>query len=276
MSLSPIVKWVGGKRQLLDRILPLIPKDAAFYCEPFVGGGAVLFALQPERGWINDINPELMLVYQVIREDVEGLIRALSRFRNDAACFYAVRDWDRDPAAYSARPAVEKAARLVYLNKTCYNGLYRVNNAGEFNAPFGKYRNPNIVNADALRSVSVYFRRANLKMTSTDFEAVLSALPEGAFVYLDPPYDPVSDTAHFTGYAPGGFSRQEQIRLRKCCDALDRRGIRFLLSNSATDFIREQYDAYEQIPVQAKRSVNSNASRRGDVPELLVRNFSVP
>ncbi len=274
MNPVPVLKWVGGKRQLLHAIAPLIPRDVSFYCEPFVGGGAVLFHVQPKSAWINDINEDLIRVYRVIQEDVEGLIRELSQYENTPECFYAVRDWDRDRDAYARRPEVQKAARILYLNKTCYNGLYRVNNAGEFNSPFGHYRNPNIVNGAVLRSVSAYFRRAEIRMTSLNFEEVLPQIPGGAFVYLDPPYDPVSETSNFTGYARGGFSREQQIRLRQCCDDLHRRGIRFLLSNSATDFIREQYAAYPITTVQAKRAVNSDPSRRGDVEEVLVRNYA--
>ena len=161
----------------------------------------------------------------------------------------------------------------LYLNKTCFNGLYRVNNAGEFNSPFGNYRNPNIVNAPVLRAVSAYFNTADISMTTVDYEDVLKTLPKGAFVYLDPPYDPVSETSSFTGYSKCGFTRADQIRLRKCCDELSVRGIKFMLSNSATGFIMEQYAAYNITVVQAKRAVNAIASKRGDVDEVVVRNY---
>jgi len=271
--ITPVLKWAGGKRQLLDVLTPLLPNTVTTYCEPFVGGGALLFDLQPKTAYINDINDEVIRVYEVIRRDVEALITALQQFKNEAGYFYSVRDWDRDKAVYAALSDVEKAARILYLNKTCYNGLFRVNSAGEFNAPFGNYRNPNIVNAPALRAVSAYLNSAAVHLTSVDYAEVLRLLPKGAFVYLDPPYDPVSDTASFTGYAKGGFSRDEQIRLRECCDELDRRGLQFLLSNSATDFIKEQYAAYHITIVQARRAVNSNAAKRGAVDELLVRNY---
>ena len=148
-----------------------------------------------------------------------------------------------------------------------------MNNAGEFNSPFGHYSNPNIVNAPTLRAVSLYLKSENIFLSSGDYEQVLTTLPRGAFVYLDPPYDPVSDTASFTGYSKHGFSRDEQIRLRKCCDALTGRGIKFMLSNSSTDFIREQYSSYKIITVQAKRSINSDATKRGDVEEVVVCNY---
>ena len=270
---APVLKWVGGKRQLLETFKPLLPKKITTYCEPFVGGGALLFHLQPKTAYINDVNPELICVYTTIKENVEELIDELEHFENTAEQFYEVRDWDRDRDFYATLSNVKRAARVLYLNKTCYNGLYRVNNAGEFNSPFGNYRNPNIVNAPVLRAVSAYFNSANIHMTSMDYEQVLSNIPRGSFVYLDPPYDPVSETASFTGYSKGGFLRDDQIRLRKCCDNLTERGIKFMLSNSATDFIAEQYAAYNITVVRAKRAVNSVASKRGDVNEVVVRNY---
>lgn len=159
------------------------------------------------------------------------------------------------------------------LNKTCYNGLFRVNNSGEFNSPFGNYRNPNIVNAPTLRAVNSYLNTATVHLSSTDYAEVLKTLPKGTFVYLDPPYDPVSDTSSFTGYSKGGFTRNDQIRLRECCDDLNARGLKFMLSNSATDFIKEQYSAYHITVVQAKRAVNSDSTKRGEVDEVVVRNY---
>ena len=203
---TPVVKWVGGKRQLIDSIRPLLPQKITSYCEPFVGGGALLFELQPKNARVNDINKDLIEVYEVIRDDVDALIHELKKFRNDKDYFYQVRDWDRDKEKYVHMTPVKRAARFLYLNKTCYNGLYRVNNAGEFNVPFGNYRNPNIVNAPVLRAVSSYFNEANIKFSSLDYSLALQRLPKGCFVYIDPPYDPVSDTANFTGYSSGGFS----------------------------------------------------------------------
>ncbi|SCM70362.1 DNA adenine methylase [Desulfovibrio sp. 86] len=273
MLVSPVLKWVGGKRQLLDVLKPLLPQRVTTYCEPFAGGGALLFNLQPKTAYVNDINKELIRVYEIIQRDVEALIAALQDFKNEADFFYSVRDWDRDREKYSSLTDVQKAARILYLNKTCYNGLFRVNSAGEFNSPFGNYRNPNIVNAPTLRAVSSYLNAAAIHLTSIDYAEVLQALPKGTFVYLDPPYDPVSNTSSFTGYAKGGFSRDEQIRLRKSCDALHRRGLKFMLSNSATDFIKEQYAAYNITIVQAKRAINSDATKRGGIDEVVVRNY---
>ena len=270
---APVLKWVGGKRQLLDVLVPLLPKNVSTYCEPFVGGGALLFDLQPQIAYVNDINDELIRVYKIIKNDVEALISALQEFKNESDFFYMVRDWDRDKEKYSSISDIEKAARMLYLNKTCYNGLFRVNNAGEFNSPFGNNRNPNIVNAGALRAVSSYLNMATVHITSLDYPEILRTLPKGTFTYFDPPYDPISDTSSFTGYAKGGFSRDEQIRLRECCDELHKRGLKFMLSNSATDFIKEQYASYHITIVQAKRAINSVATKRGEVDEVVVTNY---
>ena len=270
---APVVKWVGGKRQLLPQILPLIPKRMTAYCEPFLGGGAVLFALQPKRVLVNDLNQDLITVYRVIKEDADALIEHLSRHENTPEYFYRIRDLDRDKEAYAAMSDVEKASRLLYLNKTCYNGLFRVNASGAFNSPYGHYRRPNIVNEQTIRGVSRYFNSCDIPFFSGDFASVLEQVPKGGFVYLDPPYDPVSDTASFTGYNRGGFGREEQVRLKECCDALTARGVKFLLSNSATPFIRELYGSYRVSIVQARRAVNSVASRRGAIEEVLVRNY---
>lgn len=272
---GPVVKWAGGKRQLLDQITPLLPKRKTMYCEPFVGGGALLFHIQPAKAIINDLNEDLMTVYRVIRDDVDALVAALALHENTLEHFTLVRGLDRDKAAYSLLPDVERAARLLYLNKTCYNGLYRVNASGEFNTPFGKYANPNIVNEKVLRAVSRFLNNRPVELCSQDFAEVLDRLPKGAFVYLDPPYDPISDTANFTGYNKGGFGRDEQLRLKACCDDLTGRGIKFLLSNSATDFIRELYQdrRYNIRTVAANRPVNSAADRRGAVEEVLIRNY---
>lgn len=270
---APVLKWVGGKRQLLDVLVPLVPKNYKTYCEPFLGGGALLFKLQPQTAFVNDVNEDLMTVYEVIRDDVDGLIAILNTHENNSNYYYKIRDWDRNKELYAKLSKTEKAARILYLNKTCFNGLFRVNNAGEFNSPFGNYRNPNIVNAPTLRAVSNYFNTANIVFSSQDYQTTLESLPNNTFVYLDPPYDPVSNTSNFTGYAKGGFGRDEQIRLRKCCDDLNKRGVKFMLSNSATDFIKEQYSAYNIAIVKARRAINSVATKRGDVEEVVIRNY---
>lgn len=270
---SPILKWVGGKRQLLPEIRKYIPKKFTTYYEPFVGGGAVLFDIQPQKAIINDVNSELINLYQVVKDDVEALIEDLAKHKNEADYFYEVRAWDREPAIYNKLTNIERASRIHYLNKTCYNGLFRVNQAGQFNSPFGRYKNPNIENSITLRAVSKYFNEANIEFKNTDFEESVKGIRKGAFVYFDPPYDPVSDSSNFTGYAKGGFDRDEQIRLKSLCDRLNERGVKFLLSNASTDFILELYKDYKIEIIQAKRAINSNGDARGEVDEVLVRNY---
>lgn len=270
---TPFVKWVGGKRQLLDEITPLLPKRITNYCEPFLGGGALLFSIQPSKAIANDLNADLIAVYEIIRDDVESLIKSLKKHENTSEYFYALRDIDRDEASYQSLSKLEKASRLIYLNKTCFNGLFRVNSLGEFNTPFGHYKNPNIVNEPVLRAVSKYFNASKINFYSEDFAETLSRVNKGGFVYLDPPYDPVSDTANFTGYNKGGFDRKEQLRLKSCCDELTKRGVKFMLSNSSTEFIKELYGEYSITFVKAKRAINANASKRGAIEEVIVRNY---
>lgn len=270
---APVVKWVGGKRQIIDQISQYIPKSISTYYEPFFGGGAVLFELQPQKAVINDINKELINLYEVIKNNTEDLIEDLKSHKNDEEYFYYIRELDRDKTSYNSLTPIQKASRIIFLNKTCYNGLFRVNKSGEFNAPFGRYKNPNIVNEITIRAVSNYFKKANITFMSKDFAEVLKGARKGAFVYLDPPYDPVSDTASFTGYDKGGFNREEQIRLKTVCDKLNEKGIRFLLSNSATDFIKDLYADYRVEIVKAKRAINSNGDKRGEIDEVLVMNF---
>jgi len=269
----PVVKWVGGKRQLLPEIIKHIPENFSVYYEPFLGGAAVLFWLQPPRAIVNDINVELINMYQVIKNDVELLIEDLKKHRNDREYYYYLRELDRDKDKFRELTPVERASRFIYLNKTCYNGLCRVNRNGEFNAPFGKYKNPNIVNERILRSVSKYLNRAQIEFFNTDFAEVLDDVKSDSFIYFDPPYYPLSESANFTGYVQGGFGPEEQIRLKQVCDQLSSRGIRFLLSNSATDFILNLYRDYYIEIVRAKRVINSRGDRRGPVSEVLIRNY---
>lgn len=270
---SPVVKWVGGKRQLLQDILKHIPDKYSTYYEPFVGGGAVLFHLQPRKMVINDINEELMNVYNVICNNVEELIEDLKKHKNEADYFYKIRELDRDREKYAQLNNIERASRIIYLNKTCYNGLFRVNRQGEFNTPFGRYKNPNIANEATLKAVNNYFNKAKITLKCGDFEEAVKGIRKGSFVYFDPPYDPVSESANFTGYDKGGFDKDEQIRLKKLCDKLNNRGVKFLLSNSSTEFILNLYKDYNITIVKAKRSINSKGDGRGDVNEVLVKNY---
>ena len=270
---APALKWVGGKRQLVPVIEKLIPERISAYYEPFLGGGAVLFHIQPKRAVVNDLNRDLINVYQVIKDDVEGLIEDLRLHRNESDYYYKIREVDRNKKAFSESTDLQKASRIIYLNKTCYNGLFRVNSQGEFNSPFGNYINPNIVNEGTLRAVSKYFNNAEITFRNVDFADAIKGARKGSFVYFDPPYDPVSSSANFTGYNKGGFDRDEQIRLKELCDGLNERGISFLLSNSATDFILDLYKEYKIEFVRAKRAVNSRGDKRGEVNEVLVTNY---
>lgn len=269
--IAPILKWVGGKRQLLDSIMPLVNKNCSTYVEPFIGGGAVLFELQPKKAIINDYNEELINVYLTIRDYPEELISALEQHKLNSSedYYYTIRALDREPE-YEQLSCIERAARIIYLNKTCYNGLYRVNSAGQFNSPYGKYKNPNIVNATTIRAMSKYLKNNNIDIRQGDYKAVLKGLRKGAFVYLDPPYMPISSSSSFTGYTEGGFSYQQQVELKLECDKLREKGISFLQSNSDCPEIRELYKDYQIITVQAKRNINSNASKRGEINEVLI------
>lgn len=272
---APVLKWAGGKRQLLKDIREHIPEKFSTYYEPFLGGGAVLFDLQPKKAVVNDINEELINVYIVIRDNVEELIEELKKHKenNSKEYYYEVRELDRDKEKYEKLSNIERAARIIYLNKTCYNGLFRVNSQGQFNVPYGRYKNPNILDETTLRAVSNYFNKAKITFKCEDFEEAVKGIRKGAFVYFDPPYDPVSDTASFTGYDINGFDKEEQRRLKKLCDKLNERGVKFLLSNSATKFILDLYDGYNIEIVQANRAINSIGNKRGKIHEVLVKNY---
>lgn len=272
--LQPFLKWAGGKRQLVPEIRKYIPHKFKLYFEPFIGAGAVLFDLQPQTALINDANKELVNCYRVIMEDPEGLIEHARQHRNTKEYFYRLRSLDREPAFKLLSP-LERASRIIFLNKTCYNGLFRVNSQGQFNVPFGKYANPVIVDEIVIRAVSRYFNEARVEISNEDFELALSGAGRGDFVYLDPPYDPLSDTASFTGYNLNNFGREEQRRLQRVCDDLTRRGCKVLLSNSATEFIRELYSdtsQYTIVEVEANRNINSVGTSRGKISELLIFN----
>lgn len=272
---KPYLKWAGGKRRLLPEILKYIPKGFDTYFEPFVGAGAVLLSQQPQNAIINDFNEQLVLTYRVIQSDVQALITALEEHErnNSREYYYQIRIQDRSPS-FAAQDDVRKAARLIYLNKTCFNGLYRVNSQGFFNVPYGRYKRPVICEREALCAVSRYLNTAHVEIRCGDFADVLEAADEHSFVYLDPPYHSPGN-ANFTGYQAGGFDEQEQIRLKDTIDKLTQRGVRCLLSNSDTPFIRALYRGrpYKTKIVRVARNINSDADGRGKVQEVLVRNF---
>jgi len=278
----PFLKWAGGKRQLLPEIVKYVPKMTSkhTYYEPFIGGGALLFELQPPKAVINDSNKELINCYKVIRDSLDELMEELSKdkYSNSETSYYEMRDLDRSTKKYEILSEVEKAARIIYLNKTCYNGLFRVNSQGQFNVPFGRYKNPNFLDDAVLRAVNKYLNSNNITLLNQDFAEAVKDAKRGDFVYFDPPYDPVSETASFTGYDVNGFNRDEQERLKEEFDALHKRGCKVMLSNSCTDFILDLYKDYQDtiIKVRATRSINSNALKRGRVEEVLVLNYEIP
>ncbi|WP_322744841.1 DNA adenine methylase [[Phormidium] sp. LEGE 05292] len=270
----PFLKWAGGKRQLLPEIKKYLPKIRSnnVYYEPFLGAGALLFELQPTKAVINDSNTGLISCYTVIKDWVEELILDLKKHKNDPTYYYEIRDWDRSDD-YQNISLVEKASRIIYLNKTCYNGLFRVNSQGQFNVPFGKYKNPNILEDAVLRAVSNYLKNNDIKILNTDFQEAVKTAKKGDFVYFDPPYDPVSNTASFTGYDINGFDKNDQKRLKEVFIDLTERGCNVMLSNSLTPFTESLYREYSYIKVNATRNINSNALKRGRVEEILVLNY---
>jgi len=275
----PFVKWAGGKRQLVEELLQSRPKQYKRYIEPFIGGGALFFALKPKNAYISDINEELINIYQVVRDDVAGLLTELKkhdrRYRegDPKEYFYEVRNADREPG-YHRWGRVRKAARLIFLNKTCFNGLFRMNSRKQFNTPFGFYVNPAIVDEQNLLACSRAL--ATTEIAAAGFDHVLNIAKKGEFVYLDPPYVPLTATANFTAYSGEGFDLDMQRRLREVCDLMDDRGVKWMLSNSHTDFVLNLYkDKYHIRKVEASRAINCKADRRGKVAEVIVTNYEV-
>ena len=271
-QIQPFLKWAGGKRQLIPEILKYIPKHFDKYYEPFLGAGAVFFAVKPIKAILNDINIELINVFEVIKDQLKELIIDLKSHEISKDYYYKIRKLDRQPD-YKNLSNVNKASRIIYLNKTCYNGLFRVSKNNFFNVPFGRYKNPNIYDENNLKLISKYLNESSITFFSADFEKVLEATTKSDFVYLDPPYYPISNSSSFTSYSLNGFSKDEQKRLKKVCDDLNKINCKFLLSNSATPFILNLYKDYKIEIVKANRSINSKASNRGKIDEVLVRNY---
>ncbi len=272
----PFLKWAGGKRQLLADLLRCMDKIEAFgrYHEPFVGGGALYFELSRlkrlgrRQAYLSDDNPRLIAAYQGIQQDVTRLIALLAAHKKThcESYYYDVR-------AHVPDELIAQAARIIYLNRTCYNGLFRENSQGGFNVPFGRYKNPRICDHENLHAVAQALKKA--RVGARPFESVLKHAEPGDFVYFDPPYHPVSKTASFTSYAKGGFGEAAQRRLAEVFGQLSEKGVKVLLSNSKTDFIQELYcgQGYVLEEVLANRRVNSRSDRRGKVSEFLIRNF---
>lgn len=269
----PFLKWVGGKGRLLSQLTPLLPDGVQRmrHIEPFAGGAAMFFASRSERARLSDLNGKLMRTYGAVRDDVEGVIAHLSRFmeRHGTEHYYRVRD-DYNRGAYGCDS--ELAAAFVYLNKTCFNGLYRANRSGRFNVPIGRCQRPPVVDVEGLTGASARLQGVELGVAS--FECVLDHVRAGDFVYLDPPYEPVSKTSSFQAYTGDGFARAEQVRLREVFDELSRRGVFAMLSNSSTSEVRALYRPWAVVEVLAPRSVNCAGSRRGAVRELVIRNYA--
>lgn len=267
----PFLKWVGGKTQLLPQIVPRMPKTFRRYFEPFVGGAAMFFDLRQRRpdmpAVLQDVNEELVNAYCSVRDDVEGVIAALREHRYEEEHYYAVR---------AQRPSdllpTKRAARTIFLNKTGYNGLYRVNRSGQFNVPFGRFTNPLFCDAENLRACARAL--AKVEIAVADFSAVLTKARRGDFVYFDPPYVPLSPTSDFTAYIPGGFGEAEQRKLAKVFAKLAARGVSVMLSNSDTPLVRELYADFTIDTVLASRSINSKGSGRGKLNEVIVRSVA--
>jgi DNA adenine methylase len=269
---KPILKWAGGKRHLLGELLPKLPTRIRTYAEPFAGGAALFFALECdgsrsfERAILADRNEELIACYRAVKSDVKHLIRRLHDYKYERDAYYRARA--EETAGWSD---VERGARLIYLNRTCFNGLWRVNSAGKFNVPFGRYDDPRIVDEDGLLRASLALARAEI--VYGDFAEVTADLGARDFAYFDPPYVPLSKTASFTAYSPGGFGPKDQERLARELCALRKRGACAMLSNADTEAMRNLYQGLAVQSVKAPRAINSNAKKRGDVSELLVTNW---
>lgn len=274
---KPVLKWAGGKRQLLECIIPDIKyklTDGNTYFEPFLGGGAVLFHLQPTNAVVNDFNDELINMYNIIRDNPLELIKELKSHKNTRKHFYEIRNIDRKEKFKSLTP-VKKAARTIYLNKTCFNGLYRVNSKGEFNVPFADNINPLIVDEETILGLNNYFNKNKVRILSGDFEKAVSSAKKGDYVYFDPPYVPLSNTAYFTSYTKESFNMVDQIRLRDLAIKLKDKGINFMISNSDTKEIHDLYANSEYFKikiVEVNRNINSKGNLRKGFKEVLITN----
>jgi DNA adenine methylase len=273
----PFLKWAGGKQGLKASFASLYPVLApgAAYHEPFLGGGTVFFdvkqRLRPKRCSLADNNSDLMAAWAAVRDDVDAVIAALERHRarHNEKHFYATRSIG--PTELATMSPIERGARLMYLNKTCFNGLYRVNSKGLFNVPMGRYKNPGILDVENLRNVSAALRW--VRLTTAPFPSILERAQRGDFVYFDPPYVPLSLTSSFTAYTMGSFGEDDQRTLAEVYRELDRRGCQVMLSNSDAPLVRELYKGFKVKKVQARRSINSKSDRRGHITELVVLNY---
>ena len=276
LKAKPFVKWAGGKRQIIDELKKYIPDEFNTYYEPFIGGGALLFELAPKKAVINDSNAELMNVYQVLCDDLKfkKMCRVLNNYEanHSEEFFYEIRNKDKNKNTFNRLSDYTRAARTIYLNKACFNGLYRVNSKNEFNVPFGKKSKVNTYDGNNLITVSNYLTMNDIKILNKDFEEAVSYAKKGDFVYFDPPYD--SDNNIFTSYTEEGFGKDEQRRLAKVFKELDQKGVYVMLSNHNTTLINELYKDYHIHVIEAKRNINSNGKKRGKVEEVIITNFT--
>jgi DNA adenine methylase len=268
---KPFIKWVGGKTQLLPELTARIPSNIETYFEPFLGGGALFFHLSPTNSILLDINPELTNSYNTIASQVHELIEDLKQHIYTKEYYYQIRNIDRTKE-YESWSAVQKASRLIYLNRTCFNGLYRVNKNGQFNTPMGRYKNPKIVDEYNLKACSQTLQKAQILTGS--FLEIEDKITKNDFVYFDPPYAPLNATSSFTTYTQEGFDAAMQSNLLKLCDRLNARGIRFMVSNSNAPLILDLYQNYKIEFVCANRAINSKGDRRGKIPEVIITNYN--
>ena len=275
-ELHPFVKWAGGKTQLLEIISSHLPESFGHYYEPFIGGGALLLKIHPESFSINDMNDELLSVYRCLcdEESFSHLKEELERHESlhSDEYYYQIRAMDHDPG-FSELPIWVRAGRMIYLNKACFNGLYRVNSKGFFNVPSGQKKAVNCFDRDNLEALHSYFMAANPTITQGDFEEAVQNARPGDFVYFDPPYDTWEDKESFTSYAKDEFGKEAQARLARCFRALAERGVYVMLSNHNTKYINELYAGFHINVVQARRNINSDAKGRGKVEEVLITSY---
>ena len=272
---KPFVKWAGGKRQIVDKLLMYAPDEFNTYYEPFVGGGALLFELSPKKAVINDSNKELINVYNVLRneEKFKKMCSILNTYEknNSEEFYYELRNKDRNKSSFDRLSDYKRAGRTIYLNKACFNGLYRVNSKNEFNVPFGKKTKVNTYDIGNLITVSNYLTMNDIKILNVDFEDSVKDAQKGDFIYFDPPYD--SETSIFNSYTEDGFGKDEQRRLAKVYKELSNKGCYVMLSNNNTTLIKELYKNFNIHIIEAKRSINSNGKKRGKVEEVIITNY---
>lgn len=264
---APVIKWVGGKTKLLPELLERMPERFNRYYEPFAGGAALFFRVAPQSGVLADYNPDLINLYKVLGRDVSAVIKRLEYYRehHTEAHYYKVRErWnDREEKWATA----DRAATFIYLNKTCFNGLWRVNRAGDFNVPIGRYTDPPICVPETLRAAHAVLARAELR--NMDYRSAVEDAKKGDFIYFDPPYDPVTTTSNFTSYTNSTFGPEQQKELADTARMLVARGCKVMLSNSDTPLIRQLYKGFTVDRVMVSRAINSNAAKRGEVAEVI-------